>query len=261
MTTEMIIYHIFYRVDNQMLHVVKHPQAKLYPSELVTIGILFVLKGGSFSAFYRWLKRDYDELFGGLPDRTRLLRALAVHEAWTDLFLAQPTFFTVADSYPIELIFPIRQGRSPKQVGKKGRDKGRWMVGGRLWFLLDNRGRVIDWYFFPLDHPDKDFNRFTRPFAGRTIVLTDLGFRDASGTPEPLKICKKGTWNERMLVETVFSMLTVVCHLKKLHQRALTYIFSRLAFVAAMFNVLYDLFHQLHPEAGSHQLSIAEFSL
>src|ERR1700690_764551 len=160
MTTEMIMYHIFYQVDNQMLEVTKHPQAKLYPSELVTIGVLFALKGGTFSAFYRWLKRDYDEFFGGLPDRTRLLRALAAHEAWTDLFLVEPSFFSVADGYPIELIFPIRAVRSKAQVGKKGRDKGRWMIGGRLWCLLDTLGRVAEWYFFPLDHPEKDFNRF-----------------------------------------------------------------------------------------------------
>jgi hypothetical protein len=54
----------------------KHPQAKLYPRELVTIGILFALKGGHFRAFYRWLKRAYEALFGGLPERTRWQRLL-----------------------------------------------------------------------------------------------------------------------------------------------------------------------------------------
>jgi hypothetical protein len=52
MTTEDIIYHIFYRVDEQMLEIGKHPDAKLYPSEVVTIGILFALKGGHFRAVY-----------------------------------------------------------------------------------------------------------------------------------------------------------------------------------------------------------------
>src|SRR5687767_12528513 len=119
MTTEMIIYHLFYEIDNRMPALPKHPQAKLYPSELVTIGVLYALKGGHFRAFYRWLKRDYDALFAGLPDRTRLLRALNVHQDWCDYFLAEPSFFTVIDSYPIELIFPIREGRSPGQVGGK----------------------------------------------------------------------------------------------------------------------------------------------
>ena len=60
MTTEDIIIHIFCRVDDQMGDVEKVPQADLYPSEVVTIGILFALKGGHFRAFCRWLKRDYD---------------------------------------------------------------------------------------------------------------------------------------------------------------------------------------------------------
>jgi len=49
----------------------------------------------------------------------------STHRDWCRKFLAKPGFFTVIDSYPIELLFPIRQGRSPQQVGKKGKDKGR----------------------------------------------------------------------------------------------------------------------------------------
>jgi len=92
----------------------RHLQAKLYPSELVTIGILFSLKGGYFRAFYRWLKRDYGDWFGDgtLPQRTRLDRLLKTHQDWCNLLLAGPIFFTVIDSYPIELIFPIRARRS-----------------------------------------------------------------------------------------------------------------------------------------------------
>ena len=49
MTTEDIIIHIFCLVDDEMKDMPKHGQAKLYPSELVTIGILFALKGRLFS--------------------------------------------------------------------------------------------------------------------------------------------------------------------------------------------------------------------
>ena len=98
MTTEDLIIRILCVVDEKMVELAKHPQAKLYPSELVTIGIWFALKGGTFLSFYRWLKRAYEPLFKQLPDRTRLLRALAAHEDWTNLFLSQPSFFTVADS-------------------------------------------------------------------------------------------------------------------------------------------------------------------
>src|ERR1044072_909440 len=129
MTTGDIILHIFYHVDNGMLEVKKHPLSKLYPSEVVTIGILFALKGGHFRAFYRWLKRDYDELFGGLPERSVLLRQLRTQQVHTDLLMEVPSVMNVVDTFPIELIFPIRQGRSAQQIGTKNKDKGRWSVG------------------------------------------------------------------------------------------------------------------------------------
>ena len=44
-------------------------------------------------------------------------------------FLAEPLFFTVLDTYGIELIHPRREGRSPRQIGKKGISNGRRMVG------------------------------------------------------------------------------------------------------------------------------------
>ena len=40
------------------------------------------------------------------------------------MLLSDPTFFTVIDSYPIESLFPIREGRSRQQIWKKGRVKG-----------------------------------------------------------------------------------------------------------------------------------------
>ncbi len=59
MTTEDIITLVFVAVDDRLPQLEKHSQAKLYPSEVVSIGILMALKGVSFRAFYRWLKRDY----------------------------------------------------------------------------------------------------------------------------------------------------------------------------------------------------------
>ncbi|MCD4671552.1 MAG: hypothetical protein K8R77_02710 [Anaerolineaceae bacterium] len=102
-----------------MPEIPKHSRAKLCPGELATIGILFALKGDFFRAFYRWLKRDYGDWFGhgGLPERTRLQRLLKTHQDWCDLLMADPTFFTVIDSYPIELIFPICEGLDPLRQG------------------------------------------------------------------------------------------------------------------------------------------------
>ncbi|MEJ2300117.1 MAG: hypothetical protein P8Y14_01290 [Anaerolineales bacterium] len=67
MTTEDFIITLFCRVDNAMPNAQKHSQASLYPSEVVTLAILFALKGVGNRAFYRWLVRDYQALFPKLP--------------------------------------------------------------------------------------------------------------------------------------------------------------------------------------------------
>ncbi|MBA2681209.1 MAG: transposase [Ktedonobacteraceae bacterium] len=261
MTTEDIIIQIFCCVDDQVGVVAKHPQAKLYLSEVVTIGILFALKGGHFRAFDRWLRRDYAALFGGLPDRTRLHRLLVTHQAAQQRLLAEPSIFTVIDSYPIELLFPIRQGRSAEQVGKKGRDKGRWSVGLKFCWVLNARGQVVAWDWDTLNVADQTFHPLITQLANQSIVLADWGFRSQDGVPSNCKLCKKGTWNERMRVETALSLVTVVCDLKRLHHRVERHIEAHLAWAVAMFNVLLTVFHQLHPDAAPFQMSIAEFSL
>jgi hypothetical protein len=118
-TTEFII-ALFCLVDDRLGPLPKHPQARLWPSELVTVGLLYALKGGSFRSFSRWLARDYAALFGGLPERTRLLQALRTHHRWTDAFLAAPSFFNVIDTYGIELIHPWRAGPARGRWGAKG---------------------------------------------------------------------------------------------------------------------------------------------
>lgn len=48
------------------------------------------------------------------------------------------------------------------------------------------------------------------------VVFTDDGFVKKDWHPENLKICQPDEWNTHMIVETVLSMLTLICHLKKL---------------------------------------------
>jgi hypothetical protein len=261
MTTEDIIVHIFYLVDESMKEAKRVPQTHLYPSEIVTIGILFALKGGHFRAFYRWLNRDYAALFAGLPDRTNLQRLLKTHQHHCDKLLAESSVLSVTDSYPIELIFPIREGRSAQQLGKKNKDKGRWSIGIKLCWLVNTFGRVVGWQWATMNRPDQDFHPLIEAHDDESIVLADLGFRCKDGIPDNLKLCPKGTWNDRMVIETIFSMLTVICKAKKMHHRLQPYLEARLAYMAAMFNVLLDLFHLIHPDADPYQLSIAEFSL
>src|SRR5512143_815457 len=132
MTTIDFITELFCRIDDEMRPVPKHPQAHLWPSEVVALGVLHALKGVGNRAFYRWLTRDYHALFPRLPERTRLFRSLATHRWWPLRFLARPTLLSVIDSYGIELIHPIREGRSPRQVGRKGISNHRWIVGYKL---------------------------------------------------------------------------------------------------------------------------------
>jgi hypothetical protein len=59
--------------------------------------------------------------------------------------MAAPTVLGVADSYGIELIHPMREGRSPAQIGKKGKSNHRWIVGGKLCFILNQWGLICAW--------------------------------------------------------------------------------------------------------------------
>jgi hypothetical protein len=260
-TTDFII-TLFCEVDDHMREVPKHSQALLWPSELVTIGMLFALKGGYFRAFYRWLTRDYQPLFGKLPERTRLQRALATHQQWCDRFLAEPTFFTLMDTYGIELIHPIREGRSERQIGRKGKSNWRWIVGLKLCWLLNSHGQVVAWAWNTANMHDQTFLPLAEALDEQSIVLADSGFKRVAGIPANLKLCPRGAWNERMLVETALSLVTMCCQLKKVFHRLGSYIHARLAYVAAMFNTLLALNHAAQPLAEPRELlHIAQYTL
>lgn len=82
MTTIDFITELYCRIDDKMQKISHHPQGSLSPSELVTIGMLFAIKGVGQRAFYRWLTRDYMILFPNLSERTRLFRRLKTHWQW-----------------------------------------------------------------------------------------------------------------------------------------------------------------------------------
>ena len=261
MTTIDFMTALFYEVDEQLPAIPKHPEARLWPSEVVTLGLLHALQGGGNRAFYRWLTRDYRALFPQRPERTRLFRLLKTHQDWTAAFLAAPTVLGVIDTYGIELIHPIREGRSPHQIGRKGLSNHRWMVGGTLCLLLNQWGLVVAWACATANVADNPFQWLIRQFEERMIVLSDTGFHAAEGDPSNLKLCQRGEWQDRLLVETVLSMLTLVCHFKKGMHRVWEYFQARLAFTMAAFNVLVQ-WHGFEPSAsGFVPLSIAELSL
>ena len=262
MTTEDFIIELFCRVDDRMSNAPKHPQAKLYPSEVVTLALLFALKGVGNRAFYRWLKRDFRHLFPKLPERTRLFRLFNSHRHWTKRFMAEPSLIGIIDSYGIELIHPRREGRSQRQIGKKGKSNSRWIVGGKLCLLVNHLGLIVNWACDTANVYDESaFQELVDSVADQMVVLSDEGFEKKDWHPTNLKVCQRGEWNCRMIVETILSMLTTVCHFKKVAHRVWAYFESRLAYTMALFNILVQ-WHGLNPdENGFVRLSIAEFSL
>ena len=95
-TTIDCITALFCQVDDQLSGLPTHPDAHLWPSEVVTLGLLHALKGVGNRGFYRWLIRDYRTLFPRLPERTRLFRLFKTHQDWPPAFLASPTVLGVS---------------------------------------------------------------------------------------------------------------------------------------------------------------------
>jgi len=238
MSTEEIILRLFCIVDDRIGFVKKRNDAHLHDSEIVTIGLLFSLKGGRYRAFYRWLKANYATLFPNLPDCSRVLRLLKRCAHYTDEFLAEPSFFTVADTYGIELIHPRREGRSNAQVGKKGKSNGRWIVGIKLGWLINKDGQVVTWQWDTANVHDREFRDMALAYKSSTIVLCDFGFREKDAPQENMKYCEKGTWNERFTIETDLSWLCERFNTKKMYHRAASYIDARLGYLAALLNCL-----------------------
>ena len=59
LTTVDFITAVCYQVDNYLHGLPKHPHAALWPSAVVTLGLLYALTGVGNHAFSRWLTRDY----------------------------------------------------------------------------------------------------------------------------------------------------------------------------------------------------------
>jgi hypothetical protein len=261
MSTHDFIIALFCRVDEVVGDLPKQCQAKLYPSEVVTLALLCALTGVGPRAFYRWLTRDYRPLFPKLPERTRLFRLFASQRDWADFFLADATTLGVADSYGIALLHPLRQGRSLRQIGRKGKSNQRWIGGGKLAYVAHQLGLIVAWDCATATAHDAICHELIADFQDERVVLTDSGFPAKTGDPPNMKACARGTWNVRMVVETILSMLTTVCHFKHVSHRSWAPCMMRLAFTMAMFNVLV-LWDGLPVDAdGVIHLSIAQFSL
>jgi hypothetical protein len=92
------------------------------------------------------------------------------------------------------------------------------------------------------------------------IVLTDTGFHAKTGDPTNMPVCPRGTWNTRMVVETLWSMLTTVCHSKQVGHRVWASFRARVAWTMVAFNLLARWGLEIDDE-DMVRLSLAEFSL
>jgi hypothetical protein len=241
MPMDELIIHLFCKIADKLHDVKQHEQAKLHPSEVVTIGVMYAIKGNGYRAFYRWLLWNWHSFFPKLPDVSRLHRNLAFYSKLTNEFLEDPSFFTIMDSYGIELIHPIREDRSLNQVGAKGKSNHRWIVGIKYCLLINKDGQAVGWGWAPANEHDQIFRPIAIRFDGRTITLTDSGFVEANSEPSNVKLCKRGEWNDRMLIETIFSLFTTLFHTKKMRQRAKEHIEAHLGYLTATLNILLSI--------------------
>lgn len=243
--TNDIILSIFLKVSDSLKDMdFKHPQAKLYLSEIVTIGILWVLKGIPFRRFYRWLKRE--KYIPNLPERSRMSRLLSTHHSVCNKFLDSPTFFNILDSYGIELIHPVRERQYKKKyhpLAKKGVSNYRWIVGRKLAVSLNGNLKITKYDENTANVFDNTFNE---TFTDDSFInLTDKGFVKRNNTPANFKICKRGSWNERMCIERLFSLWTRICNLKHSLHRTLKGFQTKMAYTVALTNVIVNLNNQL----------------
>jgi hypothetical protein len=199
-------------------------------------------------------------LFPQGPARPRLARRFTPHTAWTTRFLAAPTVLGVAASYGIELIHPMRAGRSPAQIGTKGPSHHRWMVGGKLCCILHQWGLICAWDCATATVHATHFHPLIAQLHDPMMVLTDTGFHAKTGEPAHRQVGPRGPWNTRMLVETVLSRLTTVLHSQTMGHRVWASFRARVAWTMAAFNLLARWGLEIDDE-NMVRLSIAEFSL
>jgi len=135
----------------------------------------------------------------------------------------------------------------------------RWIIGGKLAVVLNKWGLVSGWAADTANVHDSAFQPLVARFAEEMIVRTQVNFVRGEGNLPNMKVCLRGTWPERMVVETVFSLLTTVCHWKKILHRVWRYCTMRLALAVALFNVLAQGDGLPRDEHRATHLSIAQF--
>lgn len=254
MDIDLFIVLLFWMVDEQTSDLPQHPQAKLHPSEIVTLALLQRMTGKAYRRFLVWL--EHIGLFPNLPDASRLCRLFHHYRHAIEVISRQmgQWDWAVADSVICEAIHPIREGRGTPWVGK-GKSKGRWMVGIKVVVVVSPQGDILAWELDTANIHDKHFAWIVEEFTVK--VLTDSGFHAQEGDPDNLKICKRGEQNERMVVESVFSLCKRLLGLNNIIAKSLKGFRLAVASIFALFNTLLDMNRRLG--LFSQRPSIAHF--
>jgi hypothetical protein len=239
MTMIDFIVTLFVHVDDALADQTKDPRSLLWPSEVVTLGILYTLKAKSQSAFDRWLRNNFTPLFTALPERTRLFKLLRKYQSLADRFLAPSTGVAFCDAFGIELIHPRRHGRSGRQIGKKGYSNHRWIAGVKFCPLVNGLGQIVDWDAEGANVYDATFQRMLQDHGREAGIFADSNFHWRVGDVANLVICRRGACNLRMLIETLFSQLSWLCDLKRFTERAWPSVEARLGYISAGYNLLH----------------------
>ncbi len=197
-----------------------------------------------------------------LPERSRLCRLLIKYHKLCNQFLATETFFNVLDSFGVEIIHPVREGRSNQSqvVSKKGKSNKRWIIGRKINVAINGELEIIDYQDATANVCDNTFDTY---YAEKTtaIYLTDNGYRKQEkngGTPDNFKICKKGIWNdERMWIERLFSLWVRVCNMKHFFHRSIRGFQAKVSYLVALTNITF----RLNESLGFNKCSLVQWAL
>ena len=136
MITVEFITALFYEVDEQLRAIPKHPEAHLWPSEVVTLGLpcpqrrgqpaLLSLADARLSAVVPPPPRA-DAALSSLQDPSGLDAGLL---GCSDGARRHRHLWDRADP-------PHARRPQPQQIGRKGLSNHRWIVGGKLCLLLN----------------------------------------------------------------------------------------------------------------------------
>ena len=238
MPTDEFIIRLFCMIDEEIGFVKKYDDELLYASEVVTLMVLFAIKGGKFRAFYRWIDYNHRALFPKLPEVSRLSRLFLAHQEWCKQFLADPSMLGIIDTYGIELIHPRRENASDSQIGRKGISNGRWIVGIKVAFLVNHRGEIIEWAWATANVADNTFREMATDYRDEMVVFSDSSFHKKDCDPENMRYCDHGEWNDRYMIEDILGWITDVFHSKKIFHRGIKGIHMRIGALAAAINIL-----------------------